>query len=150
MCPQHGFTQGERQRREASGGKNVLEEKQIFYAEKVKSTFQSWNNALLSIFRERESWELRGSPTWTTTACWMRQNVETKVITWIFIRCTMQICRILLVLYWLVDIEEWIMVRIMWDQPEPPGKGSGLGNDREEDEFSLASAVSIREVAYQG
>ena len=53
MCPQHGFTQGERQRREASGGKNVLEEKQIFYAEKVKSTFQSWNNALLSIFREK-------------------------------------------------------------------------------------------------
>ena len=100
-------------------------------------------------FVKRESWELRGSPTWTTTACWMRQKVEAKVITWIFIRCTMQICRILLVLYWLVDIEEWIMVRIMWDQPEPPGKGSGLGNEREEDEFSLASAVSIREVAYQ-
>ena len=41
-------------------------------------------------FVKRESWELRESPTWTTTACWMRQKVEAKVITWIFIRCTMQ------------------------------------------------------------
>ena len=41
-------------------------------------------------FVKRDSWELRGSPTWTTTACWMRQKVEAKVITWIFIRCTMQ------------------------------------------------------------
>ena len=79
MCPQHGFTQGERQRREASGGKNVLEEKQIFYAEKVKLSSLEIMRFYQS-FVKRESWELRGSPTWTTTACWMRQKAEAKVI----------------------------------------------------------------------
>ena len=81
-----GSVRGERR----AVGKMFLKRNRFFTRRRWRAPSSLEIMRFYQSFVKRESWELRGSPTWTTTACWMRQNVETKVITWIFIRCTMQ------------------------------------------------------------